>query len=644
MSLTNAQNTLLTLKDRIAFFKALTQDEVLSVTKNVKFVRDMKKGEKIFEQGDYSKELYFVVKGLVDIQISKKEKSETTWISVAKLPKKALIGEMAFITGEPRSARACADEDGTSILSFDIIDNPDAKQVYTLANIYLYFAKDMAEKLKNTSAKYAKVKSSSDIPYDDILTKFVHIVESVQEKSTNKFVLNIPPEIIKEIDDLLKEVDDEDTKKEVIKTALIEAFKLRDKDVIIMTKSKLVIRLFQDEAANEVKGKIEKEKALQEATKQKVPAKKAAKDVAPTTKEEEFLLTIISDTNEFARKILKESIEENIEKKIADIARDIFEKTEYKKILNFHYMKNYDKFSILNFAKPLSIKIWFMLKNYILDELKKDPSYFDKIYTQKESQTLVLRFTKKIIANYRVALGKIVAKSFLDCIGDLENPVSHDGVIESIIQGTAKHQSILLGADGLPVATKLQQIWMRTQQAIKRRDADTKQIRADLEMYTRQVEGFENSIRALHRAKHLKPEDVAEWNHEKLRDIVINENDEFKEEKRLLQYIPTGAITDELRNRSEKGIVAARSEIAKEEYERAHKFMEVIHSNNTEKNLDFKLEDLYTEKDKKERLSESLKNELEHEMSKGLEEYDQALSKMHEAVVFNIVRTINRKY
>ncbi len=618
MSLTNAQNTLIALKDRIAFFKELKPEDVIAVTKNVKFVRNMKVGDKIFEQGDYSKELYFVVQGSMNIQISKKEGKETKWVTVAKLPKKALVGEMAFITGEPRSARASAGEDGTSILSFDIIDKPDLKTVFILSNIHLYFAKDMAEKLKHTTQKYAKVKSSSDIPYDDLLDIFVKSVSSVTEEAHNN-VLTISKEYLDKAEELLKTVDDPESKKEILKTVVIEAYKLRGKDVIIMTKDKIVIRLFQDEAAEETK-----------------------KRVSTGSEEDMMFKTAISKPEIFGKNVLKESSDEKLEGKFMLIFEDIFHKSPYRKVLNFKYMETYDTFSLLNFAKPLVSKIWEDLKPYALGDLKVSETKYEKMIADKDNQALVIALAKKIIAKYKAKLAGMVATSFINEIAKLEKPENAMPVLEYAVKGTPKHQSVLIGADNLPVATKLQQIWMRARQAKVKRDEDTKGLREDYLMYKTQTEGYDNSIKALHRAKHITVEDVKDWTHETLRDYVINDDDEYKEEKRLLQYIPSGEVTNILMTRAEKGPIAAKSEIAKEEYVRTLNFMQVLHSNNTDQTLDYKLEELYENKDKKERLMLTTKDQLEREMNKDLSRYDDALAKMRDAVVHNVLRTLKK--
>jgi len=233
-----------------------------------------------------------------------------------------------------------------------------------------------------------------------------------------------------------------------------------------------------------------------------------------------------------------------------------------------------------------------------------------------------------------------MARTYFSCVSKLE-AVTPNPLLEAAINGSGKSPSLFIGPNNIPTATKLQQIWMRTKQAQKKLEEAKKLLDEDFIMYSKQATSSENNIRAFYRSKYVTLKDVEDWDHEKIRDIVINENNEYKEEKRVLQYIPSGEVTNFLREKSEKGMLAARSEIAKEEFARSYRFIDVIHSNNTEKNLDYKLEELYNEKDKKEKLANSMKESVNKQAQKGLEEYDHGLGKMFEVMVYNISAALN---
>lgn len=635
MEITSAQNSLLAMKAKIPFLKNFSNDEILLVTRNVSFHRDLSKEYEIFNDGDYSRSIYFIVRG--SVKIEDKQEGSHEYTSIAKLIRHSVFGEMSFITGEPRSARARVAESNTSLLSFDIVDNPSAKEIFLLSNVYLFFARDMAQKIKNTNQRYINIKTESKIPYEELVDVLSKAIDTAQENSS---VINIAQEILQEANALLTEVEDEELKKETIKTALIETFRLKDQDIIIMTKNKIVIRLFQEENAKTSKQKTSLKVEVKKDTK-KAPTKEE-KPQRVKSKDEVFLEGLTQTMEIFSRKVMKEKNDFMARNNLLSLIEDGMNEGEYRKILNFHYLSDYDRFSLINFIRLVADIVWKLINKYVINDLRKGQIYFDSLLESKENQNVILLFSNKIVQTLQKDIARLVARTFIDAIGDLEEPKSENGCIEGAIDGASRHQSILLSPDNLPIATKLQQIWMRTQQAKKVREQSTKSLKEDVEGYEKQSEGFENSIRALYRAKHVQIEDFEDWNHEKIRDVVINENNEYKEQKRLLQYLPIGEITNMLRNKSEKGVVAARSEIGKEEYIRAHKFIDMLHSNNTPKNLDFKLEELYSEKTKKEKLASSMKENLKKEMEKGLEQYDSILLKIFDVVSYNIARTIDK--
>jgi CRP-like cAMP-binding protein len=159
--LTNAQNTLLVVKSKLAFFDDFTNDEVLKLTRDVEF-KKYKKGEFVFEQNERSKEIYYVINGSVNVLLGVMNKGAYTvtydkHVTLAVLPKRSIFGEMSAITGEPRSARIVANEDGTSLLKFGIDDEVRNDNKITLAVLYQKFVEVLSQKLKDTTKKvYSK--------------------------------------------------------------------------------------------------------------------------------------------------------------------------------------------------------------------------------------------------------------------------------------------------------------------------------------------------------------------------------------------------------------------------------------------------------------------------------------------------------
>jgi CRP-like cAMP-binding protein len=158
--LTNAQNSLLVIKNKIAFFDDFTNDEVLMLAKGVEF-KKYKQNEIVFEQNEKSKEIYYIINGSVQVLLGNMVKSAysvkfTNHVPLAILRKRAIFGEMAPVTNEPRSARIVAHEDGTTLLKFAIDDETREDNKIVLAYLYQKFVDILSEKLKKTTQQVFK--------------------------------------------------------------------------------------------------------------------------------------------------------------------------------------------------------------------------------------------------------------------------------------------------------------------------------------------------------------------------------------------------------------------------------------------------------------------------------------------------------
>jgi len=78
-------------------------------------MRVYRKSEMIFEEGDYASEMFVIHSGKV--RLFRTASSEQ--IEVGLLDAGQFFGEMALADNSPRSASACADEDGTTLISID---------------------------------------------------------------------------------------------------------------------------------------------------------------------------------------------------------------------------------------------------------------------------------------------------------------------------------------------------------------------------------------------------------------------------------------------------------------------------------------------------------------------------------------------
>jgi len=142
--LTAAEQTLLKVRERFNFFKTMDDAEVLAVAKDITMIR-LKRGEVLFEQGSDGDEVYFIIRGVVSVQI---KKSEVERIEVAKLPAGGLFGEMSPITKEARSATIISVDDNTTLLSFRLADDVSDDTVLAYEKMYRNFTFILADKLK----------------------------------------------------------------------------------------------------------------------------------------------------------------------------------------------------------------------------------------------------------------------------------------------------------------------------------------------------------------------------------------------------------------------------------------------------------------------------------------------------------------
>lgn len=150
-NLTPAESTLLKIKDKFAFFRTLGHEEILAVTHHVGFLK-LRRGEVVFEQDSTGQEVYFIVKGSVEISTRGKVTDKTgremmKKITLAVLGADHVFGEMAPLTGDPRSAKATAVEDNTTILKFNISENVTAENWGAFIELYQSFVQVMSEKL-----------------------------------------------------------------------------------------------------------------------------------------------------------------------------------------------------------------------------------------------------------------------------------------------------------------------------------------------------------------------------------------------------------------------------------------------------------------------------------------------------------------
>jgi len=114
--LSREMSMLLAVRKKIHFFDDLSDEEIVALTKESSFIRP-EKGIHIFEQGDFGKEIYYVVNGKIDIYgYNEQVEGEDPFSHLTTLTEGMVFGEIGAITGETRTARATVGSDDAFVL------------------------------------------------------------------------------------------------------------------------------------------------------------------------------------------------------------------------------------------------------------------------------------------------------------------------------------------------------------------------------------------------------------------------------------------------------------------------------------------------------------------------------------------------
>jgi CRP-like cAMP-binding protein len=152
-NLTYAEKKLLSIKRHIPFFNNITQFGILSIVFGIKFIK-YKEDEIIFEQGSYSKDIFFILDGEVDLYIENESGGDDIYLTT--LGPKNVFGEMSALTGEVRSASAVVSSEESMVLMFRL-KNYDGTNPDSFAQLYKNINEVLASKLRETNAMLASL-------------------------------------------------------------------------------------------------------------------------------------------------------------------------------------------------------------------------------------------------------------------------------------------------------------------------------------------------------------------------------------------------------------------------------------------------------------------------------------------------------
>ena len=129
------------------------------------------KGATIFTEGDVEDELYFIKKGRVELYVKDPFSAENVFLTI--LEEGSILGTMAFLEAEPRSATAIAFTDIECIV---IGKEARVKLMEKIPEWFKIFIKDLTSSVRKQNEKYSALRTE----HNKLLKKFVDLKQSAQ--------------------------------------------------------------------------------------------------------------------------------------------------------------------------------------------------------------------------------------------------------------------------------------------------------------------------------------------------------------------------------------------------------------------------------------------------------------------------------
>jgi len=149
--LSKAQSMLVTIKNRIHFFQGMKEEEIVSVTENVGFLR-LKQNDVLFEQHSTGREIYYIINGTVDISgYSESAKNEEHYTKLTTLYDGQVFGELGPVLDEGRTAKASVSSADAFVLVMELVDVEKCTDTVAFATVYKNLMKSLARKLIETN-------------------------------------------------------------------------------------------------------------------------------------------------------------------------------------------------------------------------------------------------------------------------------------------------------------------------------------------------------------------------------------------------------------------------------------------------------------------------------------------------------------
>ncbi len=168
-----------------SLFAGLEEEDIIKIAENVETL-EFNEGDVIFSEDSLDNCLYLVVRGQIEI-VRINEKHEETLITILSL--NDFFGEMAFLTGEARTATARSKENSKLIkLDYDEFMMASAFSDYSKNKVILNIAKKLALRLTKVSHDYVKLLNVHNDYFNDMDSRSIFALSSKISEVRNKYL------------------------------------------------------------------------------------------------------------------------------------------------------------------------------------------------------------------------------------------------------------------------------------------------------------------------------------------------------------------------------------------------------------------------------------------------------------------------
>lgn len=147
---TKSQKTLLKVAHKIPIFDRLNTQEIIQITNHVRFLR-FEKDEALMQYNQSGKEVYFVLEGEFSVQVPTNDEQE--YKEVATIGKGTILGEIAPVANQKRTATVLALSESAIVLSFMVDFENKNVECETYRKVNKNFINILAQKLVNSNSK-----------------------------------------------------------------------------------------------------------------------------------------------------------------------------------------------------------------------------------------------------------------------------------------------------------------------------------------------------------------------------------------------------------------------------------------------------------------------------------------------------------